>query len=306
MRDILYVTNRPKLKGSLFDHPLEGGGRAVGMGRFLRLPTGERQEVDWAQMTVPDCMFRQLAPDIAQQLGITEFVAPDPNVDAPTRSPEEMPSVLQLGEEVTLRYGVAADGCYPLRKHQAYILRSGGCPALRVHYPGNPALGIAAKTAAGHGSLKSLLKHLPATLIRDMGLTEEERKKTFVSVVAPISPKHFTHSTRNKKYGEENRKLCEEIVAEFGMQSLTGIKEIGSAHHLGQINLGEIAIVQFKRLGIPHTNISVLANNVDDSPRHTDGSSRWYTTRNCPQYTFKPEEDAAWRKKRNLIILTSN
>ena len=306
MHDILQVTKPPKVTGSFFDHPLLGGGRAVGMGRFLRVsPEEEKVEVDWAQLIQPDCTFRKHAVRIARQLGITEFIAPEPNADTWTRSPEEMPCVLDLGEGISLRYGAGAEGCYPLYKRQAYLLQSGGCPAVRVHYQGDVAKGIWPRTGAGHGSLKSFLNELPSHLIRAMQLTPEQLKDTFVSIIAPISPLYFNHPTTHTENGQKHRSLCLHIADTWGHRCVPSIDKDRSKNHSGHIDLGELGTVQFQRLGVPRKQITVVASTVDASPRHSDGSTRWYTTRNYPRYSGNPEDERLWKKRRNLIIVTA-
>jgi hypothetical protein len=302
MHNILWLRQPPKVTEALFDCPLAGGGRTVGMGRFLEQKSGEKIETDWAQMTTPGCPFLQHAVNIAEQLGVTEFIAPDPDFAGKVLSPKNLPKILPLAGDLTLRYGAAADGYYPLLPRQAYLLRSSGCPGIHVWHPGDPSRNILVRRAAGHGGLRSLLNNLPQALIEAMGLTRAECEEVRVDIIAAIHSWGFDHPTEEQK----NDDLCKRVMKLGGMRCVpTFIKEEPEKPHLGQIELNNFTGSLFERQGVLRRNIRRLAYGIDNFPRHTDGSTLWYTTRNFPLYPPEKDTKEKWVKRRNLLIVAA-
>ncbi len=307
VRDIIHVTEplRVKVKGAMFDHPLIPGGRAVGMGRFIKGPGEKRIEVDWAQMTTRGSTFLEHAGRITKELGILDLFAPDVDFKAGTCGPGDFKKNLGLGNNRTLlHYEADGDIFYPLKPGQGYYLRSGGCPVIRVQC----VSGNQKRTAVGHGGVESFQNGLAEAFVEVMSLTEEEKKRTRIAVIAAIHDRNFTYPTRHKVHAEKNRAFCESLVARWGLKCVPSIKdskEQRHEHHSGWIHLGHIARAAFEQAGIPASNIEDIAFGIDDSPRHTDGSPRWYTTRNYPQYSADKKEAADWQKRRNGIFVTA-
>jgi hypothetical protein len=264
-------------------------------------------------MTVPDCAFLQHGGGIANNLGVTELLAPDPDFQGGVCTPEQLPNSLVLGSGVSLFYGAAADCCYPIQPWQAYVLRTAGCAGLRVKYPGDARAGKYARTGAGHGGLKSFFNHVCETLVETMKLTKAERAECKVSIVAAIHPRNFDHPTRHKTLGQKHQRLCHDVLWKWGRSCVKSLPTLPEEHHSGNIDIEEIAHVAFERLGIPRTQIERVACGIDEFPRHLDGSPEWYTTRNYPHYYShgqyygncgKPEM-TDWPQKRNLLVLSA-
>lgn len=293
-----------KVRGSLFDEPLSGGGRVVGMGRFFLSEEGEWTEVDWSQMTVSSSLFLQNAGWIARQLGASQIIAPDPDFNGTCCALEDLPQQLPIEPGLSLHFGAPGDCFYPLLSHQVYYARVGGCFVLRIKCVSQKTL----RVGVSHVGFKSLFSGVVERLVDTMQLTDAERERCRVSIIAPLHPKSFCHPTDHKTDGERNRALCDSVRKKWSdacVPSFVKDPEKGKEHHPGQIDNEKIAIVECERLGIPRTNIERVAFGIDDGSRHTDGSPKWYTTRNFPEYRDYPGGAQGWRKRRNGIWVTA-
>lgn len=188
---------------------------------------------------------------------------------------ERMP----LTERINLYRGEYADGI-ELRKGEALILSSGGCPMLTIMHN--------YRVVAAHAGLKCLfdIDNPERASVVDHALRrldhQGNRTKDFVKVRIDFAlhPKVYDHPWDHPEWGSKNEKLCRTLMHRWGSAVLVG------DHRLGRIDL--IALVKQQLQPYRGVVISDDCRHLEPVRRDDVGDVRYYHTRmRAPHNTMR-------------------
>lgn len=230
---------------------------------------------DESQDTIPRIAL------IAQEIGLKNIYAPRPSdFNGLVCTPDELGTPIQLGEgEDTpiLWRGCDADGVV-IPAGAAFWLSSADCFTIIAH---DPETGT---TAAAHAGRDSVINR------RRISDSSERQNRSFESVVDAIvarfskeavprlkvfmtcgvGPESFGHPLAHPQAGEENRRLVEDILANWGPTCLSGNPSEG------KICLSELIRLQFLALGTPAHHIGYdAADTCTDTDEY--GEHLWWS-----------------------------
>ena len=278
----------PEANGSMVDLSYWGRVRVTGFGRLY-----SGQEVDWSfrpyqkfEDGKKDLPSARLLPEAASVLGITRMLAPRPEFGTKTCAINNLHTHIPFrhgGKQVTLLRGAAAD-IITLAPGETFALSAGGCPVGWMFDPAKPD-----RLLVGHMGLQCLIDRpyvltgqksrqhgsVIARMWESMRLLPGDAARVQTGFAFPISPLQYLHEWGYPGSGEQNKKICEYLAANYGVQCVLGWDK-PETRRLGRIHLGNLIRNQYAQCGIPESNMHGVS--APDAVC-ADSQPLWYVTR---------------------------
>ncbi|OGC83543.1 hypothetical protein A3D68_01445 [Candidatus Adlerbacteria bacterium RIFCSPHIGHO2_02_FULL_52_17] len=280
----------PGANGSMVDLSYcKGKIRITGFGRLYK---GE--EVDWSfrpfqkfEDGKKDLPSARLLPDVVHALGIKEKIfAPRPVFGTDMCYDHQLRERIPFehgGKRVTLLRGASAD-IIMFAPDETFAISVGGCPIGWIFDPQKPN-----RLIVGHMGLQCLIdrqlivagqksrKHRSVIdrMWESMNLLPREAARIQAGYAFPIDPLHYVHQWDYPDGGDNNKRVCEYLAANFGNKCIVDWNN-PETRKLGRIHLGNLIRSQYAALGIPPENMhgASTPDAVD-----ADGHPLWYVTR---------------------------
>lgn len=280
----------PGANGSLVDLSYcRGKIRITGFGRLYK---GE--DVDWSfrpfqkfEDGKKDLPSARYLPDVAHVLGIKEKIfAPRPVFGTDMCYDHQLRVRIPLehnSKRVVLLRGASAD-IITLAPGETFAISVGGCPVgwmfdqkkpnrLIVAHMGLNCLidrkrVLEGQKSRAHGSVIE-------RMWESMRLLPGDASRIQAGYAFPIDPLQYAHQWDYPDGGDNNKRICEYLAANFGNKCIVGWDK-AETRMLGRIHLGNLIRSQYAVLGIPPENMhGVSTPDAVDK----DGHPLWYVTR---------------------------
>lgn len=288
--------------GALTDTYYEKHGvRITGYGRIYR-----DREIDWSfrpYQTLEDRTkepLRSALPQVAADYGTQDFFAPWPKFGTHCCTTNQLRIQIPFeheGKRAKLWRGAAAD-IIILGPGQTFAISVGGCPIawmLDTRKPdrllvAHAGLGcLIDKEAVLRGSSSRLHRSVVNRMWESLNIRDADALHIIAGYAFPINPLMYKHEWDFEPTGDDNKRICEHLAANFGHECIVGWKR-EEERRMGRIDLGNLIRAQYLKFGIPLTNIKRI-----DAPDGVcpDGHPLWYVTRG-----------PHGKDPRNLVIVT--
>ena len=225
-------------------------------------------------------------PEVASSLGIKELLAPRPAFETEMCAINDLRVHIPFehnGKRVVLLRGASAD-IIALAPGETFAITVGGCPVGWMFDPKKPNrllvahMGLNCLIDRQHVLVKQKSRTRRSVVDRmreSMRLLPKDASGIQAGYVFPIDPLHYVHQWDYPDGGDNNKRVCEYIAANYGEECIVGWRK-EETRRLGRIHLGNLIRRQYAELGIPpeHMHGVSTPNAVD-----TEGNPMWYVTR---------------------------